>query len=139
MFYCVFLCNVRLCEFWCNIKRLISRRCVGDERRMKLVNRYHFLYIMIVSNCHIPDLIPPIVTEHEYYKKRNKNLRSIIIVFGTTSPDLSVTQCAAQKCLFLILFYIIYSLAMLFITSLVHKYTYCLIYLHFRYFSTIYE
>lgn len=37
-----------------------------------------FFFLRYDHNCHISDLIPPIVMVHEYYEKRNKTIRSII-------------------------------------------------------------
>jgi len=80
-----------MCDF-ANFDVIYEETYLGEDvgERTKLVNRY-FLYITIVSNCHIPDLIPPIVTEHEYYKKRNKNLRSRIVALVSYRRNLSAT------------------------------------------------
>lgn len=50
------------------------------KSKMKLVNRYCFCALRITSNCHIPDLIPPIVmVTRILWKKKIKNIRSICV------------------------------------------------------------
>lgn len=55
------------------------------KSKMKLVNQYCFCALRITSNCHIPDLIPPIVMVTRILWKKKKKIKNIrfICVYST--------------------------------------------------------